>query len=85
MVTEKTTAAKEMGNQVVFEVDPTANKIEIRHAVEDAFSVKVLKVRTINVMGKKRRLGRYIGFRSDWKKAVVTLAPGDNIQFFDGV
>lgn len=87
MMTEKSTAAKEAYNQVTFEVSPGANKIEIRKAVEDAFNLKgkVLKVRTVNMLGKKRRLGRYVGYRSDWKKAVVTLAPGASIQFFEGV
>lgn len=87
MMTEKSTAAKDACNQVTFEVSPDANKIEIRKAVEDAFDLKgkVLKVRTVNMLGKKRRVGRHTGYRPDWKKAVVTLAPGAAIQFFDGV
>ncbi|MFH1136285.1 MAG: 50S ribosomal protein L23 [Pseudomonadota bacterium] len=85
LITEKSTTAKEMNNQVVFEVDTKANKIEIRQAVEKAFKVRVLNVRTINMDGKKKRVGRFTGRRSHWKKAFVTLAPGDHIDFFEGV
>ena len=85
LITEKSTVAKEEGNQVAFEVDPGANKVEIRQAVERAFKVHVLKVRTINMPGKKKRMGRFLGRRSDWKKAIVTMAPGDRIEFFEGV
>jgi large subunit ribosomal protein L23 len=85
LITEKSTQAKEEGNQVAFEVDPGANKVEIRQAVERAFKVHVLKVRTINMPGKKKRMGRFLGRRSDWKKAIVTMAPGDRIEFFEGV
>lgn len=87
MMTEKSNSAKDAYNQVTFEVSPDANKIEIRKAVEDAFDLKgkVRKVRTVSMLGKKRRIRNHIGYRSDWKKAVVTLAPGASIQFFDGV
>ena len=85
LITEKSTMAKEMNNQVVFEVDKKANKIEIRQAVEKAFKVRVLDVRTINMDGKKKRVGRFFGRRAHWKKAFVTLAPGDHIDFFEGV
>lgn len=85
LITEKSTLGKESNNQVAFEVDPRANKIEIRHAVEQAFGVRVLKVRTVNNLGKKKRMGRIVGKRSDWKKAIVTMAPGDHIEFFEGV
>ena len=70
---------------MVFEVDPKANKLEIKEAVEKLFNVKVLKVRTIKVKGKRRRLGRLEGKEKDWKKAIVTLRPGDRIEFFEGV
>jgi large subunit ribosomal protein L23 len=76
--------AKELGNQVVFEVDRRANKIEIREAVEKIFDVRVLQVRTSSFKGKTRRLGRVMGKRPDWKKAYVTLAPGENVEFFEG-
>lgn len=85
LITEKSNLQKEMMNQLVFEVDRRANKIEIRQAVEQAFNVKVMKVRTVNMMGKKKRLGRFAGRRPNWKKAVVTLAPGDRVDFFEGV
>jgi large subunit ribosomal protein L23 len=85
LVTEKSNGQKETGNQIAFVVDGHSNKIEIGHAVEQAFKVKVLKVRTLNMTGKHKRIGRTMGKRADWKKAVVTLAPGDRIDFFEGV
>lgn len=85
LITEKSTLQKERHNQIAFEVDRRANKIEVRRAVEEAFKVKVLEVRTQHVRGKLKRLGRNLGRRRDWKKAVVTLAPGDHIDFFEGV
>lgn len=84
MITEKSTRQKEEGRQYVFEVDRDANKIEIQTAVERLFKVKVLQVRTCNVLGKMKRLGRRQGKRADWKKAVVTLKEGDRIDFFEG-
>lgn len=84
LITEKGTLAKETDNQLVFEVDRRANKVEIRQAVEHIFKVKVLKVRTANFVGGTRRLGRIMGKRSDWKKAYVTLAPGHSVEFFEG-
>ncbi len=84
LVTEKGTLAKELNNQLVFEVDKRATKVEIRQAVEKLFTVKVLKVRTASFTGKKKRQGRVLGRRSDWKKAYVTLAPGHSVDFFEG-
>jgi large subunit ribosomal protein L23 len=84
LVTEKTTLLRE-GNQYLFEVDPRANKIEIEKAVEKLFKVKVLDVRTLNVLGKKKRYGRREGKKSNWKKAIVTVAPGSSIEIFDKV
>ena len=84
LITEKGTLLKELSNQLVFEVDRGANKIEIRRAVEGQFKVKVLKVRTANMTGKKVRVGRSFGRTSNWKKAYVTLAPGERIDFFEG-
>lgn len=84
LITEKSTQQKEENRQYVFEVDPRANKIEIKEAVEQLFKVKVLKVRTLNVLGKIKRLGRRYGKRPDWKKAIVTLREGDRIDFFEG-
>jgi len=85
IVTEKSTDLREEANQIVFEVAPDANKIEIKQAVEALFKVKVQQVRTIKVRGKKRRLGLSVGKRPDWKKAIVKLRPGDTIQVFEGV
>ncbi len=84
-VTEKATLQKEGANQVSFKVHKRANKIEIRQAVENLFKTKVLDVQIMNVRGKQRRIGRNIGKRADWKKAIVKLAPGENIEFFEGM
>jgi large subunit ribosomal protein L23 len=84
LITEKSTRQKEEGRQYVFEVHRDANKIEIQKAVERLFKVKVLQVRTSNVLGKIKRLGRRYGKRPDWKKAIITLREGDRIEFFEG-
>jgi len=84
-ITEKANLQKEETNQITFRVHKKANKVEIRHSVETFFKTKVLEVRTMNVRGKKRRMGRTVGKKSDWKKAVVRLAPGENIEFFEGM
>ena len=84
-IAEKGNLQKEMYNQISFKVDRKANKIEIRKAVETIFKTKVLDVQTINMKGKKRRIGRSLGKKPDWKKAIVKLAPGKNIEFFEGV
>lgn len=85
IVTEKGSALKDDNNQLVFEVDLDSNKSEIRKAVEKLFKVKVLSVRTQNRSGKRKRLGRTIGRRKNWKKAIVTLREGDRVDFFEGV
>ena len=84
LITEKGTLVNEQANQVLFRVAPDANKVEIQKAVEQFFNVKVVKVRTLRVLGKTRRVGRSSGRRSDWKKAYVTLAEGQRIDFFEG-
>ncbi|HOC46014.1 MAG: 50S ribosomal protein L23 [Syntrophorhabdaceae bacterium] len=84
IITEKSTLVKETGNQYVFEVLRSANKIEIRKAVERLFKVKVIDVHVQNMEGKKKRLGRYAGKRPDWKKAIVKLSPKDKITIFEG-
>ena len=84
LVTEKGTLVNEIGNQVLFRVRYDANKVEIAEAVEAFFKVKVLKVRTVRLLGKKRRVGRVIGQKPAWKKAYVTLAEGQRIDFFEG-
>jgi large subunit ribosomal protein L23 len=85
VITEKTTIQKEVNNQLAFEVDRRANKVEIRRAVEQAFSVRVMDVRTIQMKGKAKRFGRTLGTRRNWKKAIVTLAQGEHVEFFEGV
>lgn len=85
VLTEKTTLQKELSNQVTFEVDRRANKIEIKDAVERIFKVKVLDVQSMMVRGKTKRVGRFSGKRSDWKKAIVTLKPGEQVPFLEGV
>ena len=84
LITEKANILKEQANKVAFVVDKKANKLEIKEAVERLFKVKVLKVHVSTVKGKPRRVGRTIGRRPDWKKAVVTLRPGDRIDLFEG-
>jgi large subunit ribosomal protein L23 len=85
LVTEKTTIQKERHNQVSFEVNPRANRVEIKKAIEKIFNVRVAGVQTMHVKGKVKQRGRIIGKRKDWKKAVVTLMPGERIDFFEGV
>ena len=84
LITEKTNIQKEVSNQLTFEVDRRANRIEIKRAIETAFKVKVAGVQTMQVKGKVKRRGRTIGKRRDWKKAIVTLMPGERIDFFEG-
>ena len=84
LITEKANILKEKANKVAFVVAQDANKAEIKEAVERLLKVKVLKVNCSSMTGKTRRLGRTSGKRPDWKKAVVTLRPGDRIEFFEG-
>ena len=83
--TEKTTFQKEYFNQISFEVDKRANRVEIGDAIEKIFSVKVKSVKTMQVRGKFKQRGRILGKRRNWKKAVVRLMPGQRIDFFEGV
>jgi large subunit ribosomal protein L23 len=85
VITEKTNIQKEENNQLTFEVDMRANRVEIARAIEKIFSVKVAKTSTAHVRGKIKRRGRILGKRKDWKKAIVTLMPGERIDFFEGV
>lgn len=85
IITEKSTILKEASNQYIFEVDVRANKIEIGHAIEKLFKVNVLDVKIMNMLGKKKRLGRVIGKAKSWKKAIITLAPGSRIEVHEGV
>jgi len=84
LVTEKSTDLMEQ-NKYCFVVDPRANKNQIKEAVEKMFNVKVKDVNTANVLGKVKRMGRYEGRRPNWKRAIVTLEPGNRIEFFEGV
>jgi len=85
LISEKGTRIREANNGYLFDVARDANKIEIKHAIESIFSVKVRSVRTLRVHGKPKRLGRFAGHRSDWKKAVVTLQAGQTIELFEQV
>jgi large subunit ribosomal protein L23 len=85
LITEKTSIQKEDFNQVSFEVDRRANRVEIRRAVEKIFNVRVADVRTMQIKGKVKQRGRIVGKRRDWKKAIVKLMPGERIDFFEGV
>lgn len=84
VITEKSTQLMSEG-KYTFRVPLTANKIQIRQAVEKIFNAKVEKVATIRVLGKTKRMGRNQGKRSDYKKAIVTLKAGETIEFFEGV
>ena len=85
LITEKAALMKEASNTICFEVDKSANKIEVRRAIEKLFGVKVLDVRVANREGKWKRMGRFVGQRKAWKKAYVRLAPDQKIEFFEGV
>lgn len=82
LLTEKANLQLEVDGKVVFKVDPRANKIEIKKAVEKMFDVKVKNVHTTNMHGKQKRVGRFNGYTNDWKKAYVTLSEGE-INFAD--
>lgn len=81
-LTEKAALMQEVNGQIVFKVHPKANKIEVKNAVELMFNVKVKDVKTATLRGKKKRVGKTVGFTSDWKKAYVTLSEG-TINFAD--
>ena len=85
IITEKTSIQKEDAHQITFEVDRRANRVMIRKAEETIFGVHVVGVRTMQVKGKVKQRGRIVGKRRDWKKAIVTLIPGERIDFFEGV
>ena len=85
IISEKSTMQKEVSNQLSFEVDRKANRIEIKKAIQSLFSVQVDAVRTMQIKGKFKRRGRIIGKRKDLKKAIVTLKPGERIEFFEGI
>ncbi len=85
LITEKSNLDREAANKYHFEVDRRANKVEIGDAVEKLFKVKVADVRVIHVLGKKKRMGRVMGQKSSWKKAIVTLAEGSRIEVAEGV
>lgn len=84
LITEKNTNLMTL-NKYSFEVDRRANKRQIKDAIESLFNVSVTAVNTINVRGKMRRRGRTVGYTSDWKKAIVTLAEGDRIELFESI
>ena len=85
LVSEKATDLQEKQNCYMFRVTQNSNKLEIKKAVEKAFNVKVVSVTTIRVKGKTKKLGRFVGQRSGWKKAFVSLKEGDTIELFESV
>ncbi len=85
LLTEKGTRLKEEANQYLFQVAVRANKVEIKHAIEELFKVTVVDVRTLRGEGKVKRLGRFKGRQPSWKKAIATLKPGDSIDLYEGV
>ncbi|HLY17184.1 MAG TPA: 50S ribosomal protein L23 [Bryobacteraceae bacterium] len=82
VVTEKGVTAKDEHRTLCFEVAPGANKTQVKQAVERLFKVKVAEVRTANLEGKMRRRGRFVGYKSDWKKAYVKLKDGEKVPDF---
>ncbi|MCK5506640.1 MAG: 50S ribosomal protein L23 [Thermodesulfovibrionia bacterium] len=85
MLTERGALMKEQENKLLFKVAKDANKMEIKRAVEEIFKVKVESVATMNYIGKMKRMGRHMGKRPDWKKAIVTLKEGEKLDFIEGV
>ncbi len=85
LLTEKITALRESANKVGFVVRSDANRVEVKRAVESALKVKVERVNIINVLGKTKRLGRFTGRRSSWKKAIVTLKEGEKLELYESV
>lgn len=86
VITEKSTRLKDEGKVVCFEVARSANKVEIKKAVEQIFKTRVVEVRTQNKQGKVKRVGRHVGRTKDWKKAFVKLAPGEKmIEYFEAM
>ena len=84
LITEKTSARFQERGEYAFEVHPDASKPQIRQAIEELFGVKVTNVWTANQRGKEKRMGRSMGRRPNWKKAIVTLREGDSIDVFEG-
>ncbi|MBI3812377.1 MAG: 50S ribosomal protein L23 [Nitrospirae bacterium] len=85
LLTEKMTQLKEQQNKICFLVNPRSNKIEIKRAAEEVLKVKIDSVNIINTKGKRKRLGRYEGKRSDLKKAILTIKKGEKLELFEGV
>lgn len=83
-ISEKSTMVGDKHNQIVFRVDSTANKADVKDAVELMFKVEVDGVQVLNVKGKEKRAGRFIGRRNGWKKAYVSLKAGQEINFAEG-
>ncbi len=83
IITEKSMSLKENFNKYTFKVAKSANKVEIKNAVEEIFKVKVLSVNTINVLPKRARVGQHVGFKPAYKKAIVKLADGNKIDAFE--
>lgn len=85
IITEKSMMLKERENKYTFEVHPKATKKDIKDAIEKLFNVKVEKVNTINIKGKRKRIGRIVTKSKNWKKAIVKLREGDTIEFFESI
>lgn len=85
LLTEKITGLQDHANRVAFVVRKSATRVEIRLAVESALKVKVKAVNVMNVMGKTKRQGRFVGKRADWKKAIVTLREGEKLELYESV
>jgi large subunit ribosomal protein L23 len=84
LLTEKSTTLRESQNKICFVIHPQANKIEVKRAVEEVLKVKVEDVNILNVSGKIKRTGRFVGKKPDWKKAIITLKEGEKLDIFEG-
>ncbi len=84
LLTEKITALREKSNKFSFKVNPGANRIQIKRAIESELKVRVERVNVMNVRGKTKRLGRFVGRRASWKKAIVTLKEGEKLELYEG-
>ena len=85
LVTEKSNIGREELNLVTLAVDPRANKHDVKRAVETLFDVSVIEVRTMRMPRKSRRVGKFVGRKPEWKKALVRLAEGQTIEFYEGI
>lgn len=83
LLTEKSTGLKDRENKLAFKVHKDANRVEVKRAIEEIFKIKVRDVNIMNLKGKKKRMGKFLGKRPDWKKAIVSLKPGEKLDILE--